>query len=108
MWPGPVVRMVCQLLLLFQVSPSHTSLKEEDRLARELEDCRKQLELQEDQSYLGRVCSRLVSNDTQFKTSLKKILRHLDILEDGGEVVEQEVSLGQEDLVKLRKFLLVD
>ena len=84
--------MVCQLLLLFQVSPSLTSLKEEDRLARELEDCRKQLELKEDQSYLGRVCSRLVSNDTQFKTSLKKILRHLDILEDGDEVVEQEVN----------------
>ena len=100
--------MVCQLRLLFPVSPSLTSLKEEDRLARELEDCRKQLELQEDQSYLGRVCSRLVSNDTQFKTSLKKILRHLDILEDGDEVVEQEVSLGQEDLGKLRKFLLVD
>ena len=102
------MRIVCQLLLLFQVSPSLTSLKEEDRLARELEDCRKQLELQEDQSYLGRVCSRLVSNNTQFKTSLKKILRHLDILEDGDEVVEQEVSLGQEDLGKLRKFLLVD
>ena len=45
---------------------------------------------------------------TQFKTSLKKILRHLDILEDGDEVVEQEVNLGQEDLGKLRKFLLVD
>ena len=55
--------MVCHLLLLFQVSPSLTSLKE-DRLARELEDCRKKLELQEDQSYLGRVCSRLVSNNT--------------------------------------------
>ena len=68
----------------------------------------KQLELQEDQSSLGRVSSRLVSNDTQFKTSLKKILRHLDILEDGNEVVEQEVSLGLEDLGKLRKFLLVD
>ena len=68
----------------------------------------KQLELQEDQSYLGRVCNRLVSNNTQFKTSLKKILRHLDILEDGDEVVEQEVSLGQEDLGKLRKFLLVN
>ena len=36
-----------------------TSLKEEDRLARELEDCMNQLELQEDQSSLGRVCSRL-------------------------------------------------
>ena len=45
---------------------------------------------------------------TQFKTSLKKILRHLDILEDGDEVVEQEVSLVKEDLGKLRKFLLVD
>ena len=100
--------MVCQLLLLLQVSPSLTSLKEEDRLARELEDCRKQLELKEDQSYLGRVCSRLVSNDTQFKTNLKKILRHLDILKDGDEVVEQEVSLAQEDLGKLRKLLLVD
>ena len=90
------------------MSPSLTSLKEEDRLARELEDCMKQLELQEDQSSLGRVSSRLVSNDTQFKTSLKKILRHLDILEDGDEVMEQEVNLGQEDLGKLRKFLLVD
>ena len=100
--------MVCQLLLLFQVSPSLTSLKEEDRLARELEDCTKQLELQEDQSYLGKVCSRLVSNNIQFKTSLKRILRHPYILEDGNEVVEQEVSLGQEDLGKLRKFLLVD
>ena len=100
--------MVCQLRLLFPVSPSLTSLKEEDRLARELEDCMKQLELQEDQSSLGRVCSRLVSNDTQFKTNLKKILRHLDILKDGDEVVEQEVSLAQEDLGKLRKFLLVN
>ena len=100
--------MVCQLILLFQVSPSLTSLKEEDRLARELEDCTKQLELQEDQSYLGKVCSRLVSNNIQFKTSLKRILRHLYILDDGNEVVEQEVSLGQEDLGKLRKFLLVD
>ena len=54
--------MVCQLRLLFPVSPSLTSLKEEDRLARELEDCMKQLELQEDQSSLGRVCSRLVGN----------------------------------------------
>ena len=53
------MRKVCQLLLLFQVSPSLTSLKEEDRLARELEDCMNQLELQEDLSYLGRVCSRL-------------------------------------------------
>ena len=58
----------------------------------------KQLELQEDQSYLGRVCSRLVNNNKQFKTSLKNILRHLDILEDGDEVVEQEISLGQEDV----------
>ena len=65
--------MVCKLLLLFQVSPSLTSLKEEGRLARELEDCRKQLKLQENQSYLGRVYSRLVSNNTQFNTSLKKI-----------------------------------
>ena len=55
------MRMVCQLLLLFQVSPSLTSLKE-DGLARELEDCRKNLELQEDQSYLGSVCSRLKKN----------------------------------------------
>ena len=100
--------MVCQPLLLSQVSPSLTSLKEEDRLARELEDCRKHGELQEDQSYLGRVCFRLVSNDTQFKTSLKKILRRLDILEEGDEVVEQELSFGMEDIGKLRKLLLVD
>ena len=89
------MRKVWQLLLLFQVSPSLTSLKEEDRLARELEDCRKQVKLQEDQSYLGRVCSRLVSNKTQFKTSLKTILRRLDILEEGDEVVEQELSLAR-------------
>ena len=97
-------------LLLLLVSASLTSLQEEDRLARELEDCRKQVQLQGDQSYLGRVCSRLVSKDTQFKTSLEKILRHFDILEGGAEGVEQELvlSLGQEDVRKLRKFVLVD
>ena len=40
----------------------------------------------------------LVSNNTQFKT----------ILEDGDEVVEQELSLGQENVGKVRKFSLVD
>ena len=49
-----------------------------------------------------------VYENKQFKTSLIKILRHLDILEYGDEVVEQEVSFGQENLGKLRKFLLVD
>ena len=92
------MRKFRQLLLLFQVSPSLTSLKEEDRLARELEDCRKQLELKEYQSYLGRVCSRLVSKNTQFKTRLIKILRHLDILEEGDEVVEQELSFARRTL----------
>ena len=97
------------LLLLSLVSPCLTTLQEEDRLARELEDCRKQVELQ-DLSYMGRVCSSLVSKDTQFKTSLEKILRHFDILEGGVEGVEQELvlSLGQEDVRKLRKFVLVD
>ena len=91
-----------------QVGSTGKYLHVEDRLASKLEDCMKQLELQEDQPSLGRVCSRLVSNNTQFKTSLKKVLRHLDILEDGDEVVEQVVSLGQVDFGKLRKFLLVD
>ena len=54
------MRIIFLPLLLFQVSHSLTSLQE-DRLARELEDCRKQVELQEDHSNLDRVCSRLVS-----------------------------------------------
>ena len=101
--------MVLLLLLLSLVSPCLTTLQEEDRLARELEDCRKQVELQ-DLSYMGRVCSSLVSKDTQFKTSLEKILRHLDVLKGGAEGVEQELvlSLGQEDVRKLREFVLVD
>ena len=66
------MRMVCQLRLLFPVSPSLTSLKEEDRLARELEDCMKQLELQEDQSSLGRVCSRLVGNEHSSRPASKR------------------------------------
>ena len=56
----------------------------------------------------ARIMKTTVYENKQSKASLIKILRHLDILEDGDEVVEQEVSFGQEDLGKLRKFLLVD
>jgi hypothetical protein len=102
-----------QMLLLLLLLPHCLAGSEEARLAGELAACREQLT---DQSYLGRACSsmsKLVSKDSQFKASMEKLLRHLDLMQQEaapGEVLERELvlSIGPGDLRKLRQFVLVD
>ena len=79
------------------------------RLEQELAGCRRQLT---DTSYLGQACSRILGKDTQFRQSVGRLLRALDIMDGGGEAVAVErevvVKLTKDDARRLRQFVLVD
>ncbi len=120
--------MLCLLLLCSSSSVDDTcelcDLQQELESARlDLDDCRRRLGEKEGQkegsSYLDRVCNWVTNPGREGKAVLKgtvdAFLRatRLDLapLEDGGSNTKQvhlTVSLSQEELVRLRRFLLND
>lgn len=106
--------LLIPLLLLASCPVNEANRDEVERLTRELETCKTQLT---DQSYLGQVCSRVsgwAKKDTQLKSGMEKMLKHLDLmtgaLQTDDKPIEKDLvmTLTQQDLRKLREFVMVD